>query len=156
MQRYYIGSDVTKARNLAEERAKKLVMQLQKVMITKYALPRILDVDCFSVSTKAVEAIYDSIVNPMILGEDEEEAAAAQEAAPDFDEDIFDIFGDSEKAKTPEKPAKPVVKKGALFASPLRASTESKEGEQGTKWRKAFPARSLHESQEMRSLGVRP
>ena len=115
LQRYYIGSDVTKARNLAEERAKKLVMQLQKVMITKYALPRILDVDCFSVSTKAVEAIYDSIVNPMILGEDEEEAAA-QEAAPVFDEEIFDIFGDSEKPKTQEKPAKAVVKKGTLFA----------------------------------------
>ena len=116
LQRYYIGSDVTKARNLAEERAKKLIMQLQKVMISKYALPRILDVDCFSVSTKAVEAIYDSIVNPMILGEDEEEEAAAQEAAPIFDEDIFDIFGDNNKANQPEKPSKPVVKTGALFA----------------------------------------
>jgi hypothetical protein len=119
LQRYYIGSDVTKARNLAEERAKKLIGQLQKVMISKYALPRILDIDCLSVSTKAVEAIYDSIVNPMVLGDDEEEAEIAQESAPVFDEDIFDIFGDSEKSKQPEeeaKPAKAVVKKGTLFA----------------------------------------
>ena len=116
LQRYYIGSDVTKARNLAEERAKKLIMQLQKVMISKYALPRILDVDCFSVSTKAVEAIYDSIVNPMVMGEDEDEEAAAQEVAPIFDEDIFDIFGDNNKTNQPENPSKPVVKKGDLFA----------------------------------------
>ena len=113
LQRYYIGNDITKARNLAEERAKKLVMQLQKVMITKYALPRLLDIDRLSISDKAVETIYDSIVNPMILNEDEEEQAMAQEATPVFDEDIFDIFGDSPKEKTV---AKNVVKKGTLFA----------------------------------------
>ena len=116
IQRYYIGDDITKARSLAEERAKKLIVQLQKVMISKYALPRILDIDRFSISTKVVEAIYDSIVNPMVIGDEDEEEAAAQETAPVFDEDIFDIFGDSEKKQEEPKTQKKVVKKGMLFA----------------------------------------
>lgn len=118
LQRYYIGNDITKARSLAEERAKKLIKELQAVMINKYALPRLLDVDRFSLSSKTIEMIYDSIVNPMIACEDDEEVE--QETAPIFDADIFDIFGDSEKAKEPEeskKKAKAPMKKGAVFAS---------------------------------------
>lgn len=116
LQRYYIGGDVTKARGLAEERAKKLIKQLQSVMISKYALPRILDVDRFSISSKTVGMIYDSIVNPMFMSDGEEEVIE-QEAAPIFDEGIFDLFGDSEKTvESPKKTDKQPIKKGTAFA----------------------------------------
>lgn len=118
LQRYYIGNDITKARGLAEERAKKLIKELQTVMIKKYALPRILDVDCFSISSKTVGMIYDSIVNPMVV-QDDEEIEVEQEAAPIFDENIFDVFGDSEKPQevASKAPSKKPVRKGAAFAA---------------------------------------
>ena len=61
--------------------------------------------------------IYDSIVNPMVTI-DEEDVEVEQEAAPIFDENIFDVFGDSEKTQdTPKAPSKKPVKKGAAFAA---------------------------------------
>lgn len=133
LQRYYIGGDITKARSLAEERAKKLIKQLQSVMITKYALPRMLDVNCFSLSTKTVEIIYDSIVNPMNIVDEENEEEAAPEAAPIFDENIFDVFGDSSEssAEKEKKSAKTPVNKGSAFAMAVLDSWQEQMAKMG-------------------------
>lgn len=116
---YFVGDDVTKARALAEDRAKKRLAALGKEMAARYSLPRILDRDKLSVADKTVAMMYDSIVNPMIENEGEETQGGSKPvSAPVFAEDIFMVPGTAPQApETGKKPHEKVPrKKGDLFA----------------------------------------
>lgn len=120
LQPYFIGDDISHARKLAEDRAKKLLMALGKEMATKYSLPQILDVDRFSISDKTIGMIFDGVVNPMDAGENtDEQSGIAQNEAPVFDDSIFNMFGAAETESKPEKEIKKPtpVKKGQVFAA---------------------------------------
>jgi hypothetical protein len=120
LQPYHIGDDITKARTLAEERAKRRLATLGKEMAAKYSLPQILDRDRFSVAEKTIGTLFDAVVNPML--EEEEDASGgglAQSTTPVFTEDIFAVPGvtpapaaDPEAAKKTKAP----VRKGEVFA----------------------------------------
>jgi len=115
LQPYFIGDDISKARGLAEERAKKLLVNLGRVMATRYSLPQILDLDRFSISDKTIGMLFDAVINPM--GDEEESSengGLAQSDTPVFEESIFAF--DSEPAAAPAKPAKTPVSKGVKFA----------------------------------------
>ena len=75
LERFYIGDDVVKARKEKQLRAQKCLMEIQKFIPTNYSFSRLMDVEHFTVSSKAIEMIYDSIINPMIA-EDEYEVSA--------------------------------------------------------------------------------
>ncbi|NLI76041.1 MAG: hypothetical protein GX442_06305, partial [Candidatus Riflebacteria bacterium] len=116
---YYVGDDIAQARADAEERAKKRLAALVQVMPTHYSLAMLLDRERFALSEKAVAAIYDAILNPML---DEEGKPGTEAAAPAhaqlFDADAFAIEGVGDPAAGPGQPArdKPPTKKGELFA----------------------------------------
>ena len=115
LQPYFIGDDISKARGLAEERAKKLLAGLGRVMATRYSLPQVLDLDRFSISDKTIGMLFDSVINPM--GEEEDggdSGSLAQSDTPVFEESIFAF--DNEPAATLAKPAKTPVSKGVKFA----------------------------------------
>jgi len=116
LEPYYAGDDITRGRALAEERAKKRLAALMKVMSTRYSLPYILDRDYLAISEKTVAMIYDSIVNPMESdsGKSDNENASIT-SAPVFSEDIFGIEGIAVEEK-PEKKAPIPVCKNDLFA----------------------------------------
>lgn len=118
LQPYFIGDDISHARKMAEERAKKLLVTLGKGMATRYSLPRVLDLDKFSISDKSVGMIFDSVVNPMEseAGATEEPSLVAAETSV-FDESIFSV-GDSSPAPVEETAVarKAPVRKGEVFA----------------------------------------
>lgn len=119
LQPYFIGDDISHARQIAEERAKKLLAVLGRGMATRYSMPRILDLDKFSISDKTVGMIYDSVVNPM--SEEENggaEASLVQAETSVFDESIFDVVATPAPAPTDdqEKVKKGPVRKGEIFA----------------------------------------
>ncbi len=121
LQPYFIGDDISHARKMAEERAKKLLVTLGRGMGTKYSLPRILDLDRFSLSDKMAGMIFDSVVNPMESDENgSEEASLAAPEASVFDESIF-AFG--EETTTPAEDKKTVSKgpvcKNEVFAQAI-------------------------------------
>jgi hypothetical protein len=117
LQPYFIGDDITKARNLAEDRGKRAVSQLAREMPTKYSLPQILDLDRMSISDKTIGMIYDSVVNPMGDDGEETENSIASQTAPVFEESIFQVFDEPGSAKPEEEKVKKVIpKKGELFA----------------------------------------
>ncbi len=117
LQPYFIGDDISQARKMAEERARKLLVPLGRGMATRYSLPRILDLDRFSLSDKTVGMIFDSVVNPM----ESEESAASEPSlvAPEtsvFDESIFAV-GDSPVSSAEGVAAKKApVRRGEVFA----------------------------------------
>ncbi|MBU1106092.1 MAG: putative virulence factor [Candidatus Riflebacteria bacterium] len=115
LQPYFIGDDISKARGLAEDRAKKLLAGLGRVMATRYSLPQILDLDRFSISDKTIGMLFDSVTNPMgNEDEDSDSSSLAQSATPVFEESIFAF--DSEPTATPTKTVKTPVSKGVKFA----------------------------------------
>jgi hypothetical protein len=117
LEPYFIGDDITKARSLAEERAKKRLTDLGREMATKYSLPQILDLDCLSISDKAIGMIFDAIVNPMGNEDTEDDQGGiAQSETPVFEESIFQVFEDDTPAPEAAKPAKTPARKGELFA----------------------------------------
>lgn len=119
LQPYFIGDDVSKARTMAEERAKRRLVALQKKMQSHYSIAWILDRDRFAISDKTIGMIFDAIVNPMeSLGEEGGGVAGGAPEQPVFDEDIFQVV---ETAPNPgEAAAKPTKKvpprRGELFA----------------------------------------
>jgi hypothetical protein len=117
LQPYFIGDDVTKARNLAEERGKRIISSLAKEMATKYSLPQILDIDRMSISDKTIGMIYDSVINPM--GEEDDESpnsSGLTSDTPVFEESIFQVF-DSPASPTEDKPKKNLPpRRGEVFA----------------------------------------
>lgn len=118
LEPYFIGDDVSKARNLAEKRARRCLASLGKVMASKYSLPLLLDQDRLSISDKTVGMIYDSVLNPMYSDNDQlEQPALVQAGSPLFEESIFQIDDESNKdePRTEQHPKK-VVSKGHLFA----------------------------------------
>lgn len=119
LQPYFIGDDISHARKLAEDRAKKLLSALGREMATKYSLPQILDLDRFSISDKTIGMIFDSVVNPMETEDAETEGGIAQAETPVFDDSIFNMFdtpaAESEPAKETKK--KVPVRKGDVFAA---------------------------------------
>jgi hypothetical protein len=113
---YFIGDDITKARSLAEERAKKRLISLGKEMATRYSLPQILDQDKLSISDKTIGMIFDSVLNPM--GADDKVGDASgiiQSENPVFEESIFQVV-EAPVAEKEKKPAKTPAKKGEIFA----------------------------------------
>lgn len=119
LQPYHIGDDISKARNLAEERGKKIISQLAREMATRYSLPQILDLDRMSIADKTIGMLYDSVVNPMSEEDGESEnGLAGQSEAPVFEESIFDVFGaQSSTATAEEKKSKKLPpRRGELFA----------------------------------------
>lgn len=120
LQPYFIGDDISHARKVAEDRAKKLLMALGKEMATKYSLPQILDVDRFSISDKTIGMIFDGVVNPMESGENEgEQSGLAAPETPVFDDSIFNMFETpaAESTTEKEKPKKAPVRKSEVFAT---------------------------------------
>ena len=117
LQPYFIGDDISHARKMAEERAKKLLVILGKGMATRYSLPRILDLDKFSISDKTVGMIFDSVINPM-NSEDgaDNEASLIQPEVSVFDESIFDVVETPVPASAKNAEKKAPVCKGELFA----------------------------------------
>lgn len=115
LEPYYIGEDITKARNLAMQRAKQCITQLGRQMPVKYSLPIILDNDRFSISDETIAMIFDSVVNPMSDEQDSEEQAEAQNQAPVFEESIFMFDDQPEKEEQKETKVK-IVSKGQIFA----------------------------------------
>lgn len=91
LAKFYIGDDITKARSLAEERAKQRLLALQKVMATHYALAFILDRERFTLSQKTIAMLYDEIINPIV--EDSNTGNVEETAArkPDYEENIFAV-----------------------------------------------------------------
>ncbi len=117
LQHYHIGDDVTKARNLADERGKKIISLLAREMATRYSLPQILDLDRMSISDKTIGMIYDSVINPMGENEEESENGATLAAeTPVFEDSIFDVFGAPPPVTEEKKPKKLPPRKGELFA----------------------------------------
>lgn len=121
LQPYFIGDDISHARKMAEERAKKLLVTLGRGMGTKYSLPRILDLDRFSLSDKMAGMIFDSVVNPMESeeGVSDEVSLVASETSV-FDESIF-AFGEEHTSAAEEKVAarKGPVCKNEVFAQAI-------------------------------------
>jgi hypothetical protein len=117
LQPYFIGDDVSKARNMAEERGKRIISQLAREMAGKYSLPQILDVDLMSISDKTIGMIYDSVVNPMDEdGNEADNTLSVQSDAPVFEDSIFQVFDDPASPKE-EKPAKKrPPQKSSIFA----------------------------------------
>ncbi|HPW57120.1 MAG TPA: virulence factor SrfC family protein [Candidatus Rifleibacterium sp.] len=117
LQPYFIGDDISHARKMAEERAKKLLLTLGKGMATRYSLPRILDLDRFSISDKTVGMIFDSVVNPMESeeGEAAEPSLVAAETSV-FDESIFSVGEPAAPTAETVAPKKAVVRRGEVFA----------------------------------------
>lgn len=117
LQPHFVGDDVAKARQQAEERARKRLAVLSKEMAFKYSLPQILDRERFSISDKLVSMVFDRVVNPM---NDEEETAGgggvAQPQAQVFEADIFAVGGETPPAAAPEVPKKTPPRKGEVFA----------------------------------------
>ncbi|HNV72883.1 MAG TPA: virulence factor SrfC family protein, partial [Candidatus Ozemobacteraceae bacterium] len=117
LQPHFVGDDVAKARQQAEERARKRLAALSKEMAFKYSLPQILDRERFSISDRLVSMVFDRVVNPM---NDEAEAAStggvAQPEAQVFEADIFAVGGDTPAAATPAVPSKAPPRKGETFA----------------------------------------
>lgn len=106
LQPYFIGDDISQARKLAEDRAKKLLVSLGKGMATRYSLPRILDLDKFSISDKTIGMIFDSIINPMTS--EDGASSSVSEVQPEasvFDDSIFQVD------ETPVPEAETAVKK---------------------------------------------
>ena len=116
---YYVGDDVSQARAAAGERAKLRFNTLAKVMPTHYSLAMLLDRERFALSEKAVAAIYDAVLNPMLDEEGKPGSAQNPSArAQIFDSDAFQIEGLSEapKIEEPTSEPKPPTKKGEVFA----------------------------------------
>ncbi len=113
---YFIGDDITKARSLAEERAKKRLISLGKEMATRYSLPQILDQDKLSISDKTIGMIFDSVLNPMGTDEDGNDASGIiQSETPVFEESIFQIV-ETPAVEQEKAPSKTPAKKGEIFA----------------------------------------
>ncbi len=125
---YYVGDDIAEARAAAEERARQRLATLVKVMPTHYSLAMLLDRERFALSEKAVAAIYDAILNPML--EEGGPPGTSPEAAPAagpqlFDADAFAIDGitptpepatDTGGSTGPSGGRRPPTRKGELFA----------------------------------------
>ncbi|GAB4268355.1 MAG: putative virulence factor [Candidatus Rifleibacteriota bacterium] len=116
LQPYFIGDDITKARGLAEERAKKRVSEIGREMATRYSLPIILDLDRLTISDKTIGMIYDSVINPMGDEESETEVnGGIQSETPVFEDSIFQVF--DSPAPAPEKKSKKLPpRRGEVFA----------------------------------------
>ncbi|MBF0546965.1 MAG: hypothetical protein HQM08_21165 [Candidatus Riflebacteria bacterium] len=117
LQPYHVGEDVTRARTLAEERAKKRLATLGKEMPVRYSLPQIIDRDRFSISEKTNGTIYDSVINPMIEEDNQNVTVGLiQSQTPVFSDDIFQIPGISSAPPETVKKNQAPPRKGELFA----------------------------------------
>lgn len=117
LQPYFIGDDISKARSLAEDRAKRIIANLGREMATKYSLPQILDLDRLAISDKTIGMIYDSVINPM--GEensDSDISSGVQSETPVFEESIFQVFESPAPAQEEKKTKKVPPRKGEVFA----------------------------------------
>jgi hypothetical protein len=123
---YYIGDDITKARSMAEERAKKRLAALGKEMAVRYSLPQILDRDVLSISDRATAMVFDGVINPMLDENEGESSAEPVAAAPVFAEDIFAVPGaEAPAASSPQaekKERRAPQRKGDVFARAVLAN----------------------------------